>query len=228
MAIMANNTEQPQKQSRVNRVQKQSTPQSPKSPQTHRGINWWFWAFIVLLGLVIGTSCTVVYKASRPVETTTQVKPVKSAGDVMHVSMTKTEVNRLIATYLSHQLKAGDIKYTFSVGNHAVLKGKFKFLGTNVNFGMVLDPYVQTNGNVLLKVAQINVGQLGVPVSYVMSYIANNYKLPDMVQVNTKRQMIVLRLNKIKLSNGLRVRADRIDLAHDEIDATGYTVKAAQ
>ncbi|KRM88058.1 YpmS family protein [Lacticaseibacillus thailandensis] len=223
---MANNEHTPKQASRREHNRAQTAATTSTKPRRH--ISWWFWAFIVLLGLVVGASGTLVYKASRPVETTTAVKPVKSAGDVMHVSMTKKEVNRLIATYLSHQLKAGDVKYSFSVGNHAVLKGTFKFFGTQVHFGMVLDPYVQTNGNVLLKVTQINVGKLGVPVSYVMSYVANNYKLPGMVEVNTKRKMIVLRLNKLKLGNGLRVRADRIDLVHDEIDVTGYTVKAAK
>lgn len=187
--------------------------------------NGWKWAFILLCGIIIGCSLAVVHRVTQPVETTTTVKLPDSKGNVMSVKLTKAQLNRLINNYLTHYLKDSNMKYSLTIGNHAVLKGDFKFFGATVGFGIQCDPYVQTNGNILLKATKINVGTLSVPITYVMSYVAKNYDLPKMVSINSKEQSIVLRLNQFDLGNGLHVRAQRIDLNSDVINLTGYLAK---
>ncbi|WP_155285838.1 YpmS family protein [Lacticaseibacillus zhaodongensis] len=203
----------------------QSTPVTSK---IKRQINWWMWAFIVLLGLIIGSGITIAHRIGSPVQTTTSmVSPSVEGSDdtVMSIKLTKRQLNRVIGNYLNNYLKQGDVHYSLTVGTHAVLKGTFKFFGSKVGFGMQCDPYVQSNGNVILKATKMNVGALSVPVSYVLSYVGNNYKLPKMVSVNSKDKTIVLRLNQFDLGNGLHVRADRIDLVHDKINLSGYLSK---
>lgn len=210
------------KELKSRRQQKTSTPKPEKK---HHKFNGWMWAFIVLCGLIIGGTAGTWYTLTRPVETTTKMTSPSNQGTVMRVSLTKRQLNRLLKNYLSHYLQQGDIKYSLSVGDHAVLKGSFKFFGAKVGFGMECDPYVQTNGNVILKATKINVGALSVPISYVMGYVQSNYNLPKMVSVDSKENSIVLRLNQFDLGNGLHVRADRIDLVHDKINLTGYLSK---
>ncbi len=204
---------------------KQQQPKQPRVKKPRGPINWWKWATIIIVGLLIGTSITVWTRIQAPVTQTTKVTVPQSKGDVMSASFTKKELNRLIDNYLSSYLTQDDVKYTLTVGNHVVVKGSFKFFGAKINFGLECDPYVQTNGNILLKATKLNVGTLSVPITYVMSYLAKNYKLPDMVTVNSNAQTIVLRLNQFDLGNGLYVRADRIDLKNDEINLTGYLAK---
>lgn len=206
-------------------MQKKTRPQTPKPKKPRGPINWWKWVTIIIVGLVLGAGFTVWRSVQAPVETTTKVATVSSKGSVMHVSFTKKELNRLIDNYLKSYLKQGDVQYTLTVGNHAVVKGSFKFFGAKINFGLQCDPYVQTNGNILLKATRLNVGTLSVPITYVMGYVAKNYNLPEMVHLDSKENTIVLRLNQFDLGNGLRVKADRIDLQHDEIDLTGYLAK---
>jgi uncharacterized protein YpmS len=200
-------------------------PRTPKVKGPRGPINWWKWATIIIVGILLGTGITVWTRVQAPVEQTTKVATVTSRGSVMHASFTKKELNRLIANYLQSYLKQGDVQYSLVIGNHAVVKGSFKFFGAKINFGLQCDPYVQTNGNILLKATKLNVGTLSVPISYVMGYVAKNYNLPDMVHLDSKANTIVLRLNQFDLGNGLHVKADRIDLTNDEIDLTGYLAK---
>lgn len=210
-------------ETRAQNKQKQGTLSTPRKPR--KPINWWKWVTIILVGLILGTGITVWHAVQAPVEQTKTVATVNSKGSVMHVSFTKKELNRLIDNYLKNYLKQGDVQYSLTVGNHAVVKGSFKFFGAKINFGLQCDPYVQTNGNILLKATKLNVGTLSVPLSYVMGYVAKNYNLPDMVTLDSKQNTITLRLNQFDLGNGLHVKADRIDLQHDEIDLTGYLAK---
>lgn len=206
-------------------TRQQSKKRQTPSKRPRGPINWWKWVTLVLVALILGTGFTIWRRIQAPVATTTKVATVTSKGSVMHVSFKKRELNRLIDNYLDSYLTQGDVKYTLTVGNHAVVKGTFKFFGAKINFGLECDPYVQTNGNILLKATKLNVGTLSVPITYVMSYVAKNYNFPDMVELNSKENTIVLRLNQFDLGNGLRVKANRIDLAHDEINLTGYLAK---
>lgn len=212
------------KQTRLHRKQHKVTTGGAAK---HR-VNWWMWAFIVLIGLIIGSGITIAHRIGSPVQTTTSMVSPKVEGSddtVMSIKLTKRQLNRVISNYLSNYLKTGDVHYSLSVGTHAVLKGTFKFFGSKVGFGMQCDPYVQSNGNIILKATKMNVGALSVPVSYVLSYVAHNYHLPKMVSVNSGQKTIVLRLNQFDLGNGLHVRADRIDLVHNEINLSGYLAK---
>lgn len=204
---------------------KQVPATSKRGKRQQRATNPWMWAFIVLVGLMIGAGGATVYQLTRPVNTTTTVKAPNRDGSVMRVDLTKREVNRVIDNYLSHYLTQDDVKYSLVIGNHAVLKGQFKFFGQSVEFGIQCDPYVLTNGNVKLKATKMTVGALAVPIDYVLSYAGKNFNFPDWVQVNSQDRSIVLALNQFDLGNGLHVRADRIDLVHDRINLTGYLAK---
>jgi uncharacterized protein YpmS len=222
--VMAEDKQQ-ESQQPVRAPRKAQRKQHPTTMKLKRPVNLWKWAFIVLCGLLIGGSLAVVHRVTQSVATTSTVKLPENKGNVMSIKLTKEQLNRLINNYLKHYLKDSNMKYSLTIGDHAVLKGNFKFFGATVGFGIQCDPYVQTNGNILLKATKINVGTLSVPIDYVMSYVAKNYDLPKMVSVNSKEQSIVLRLNQFDLGNGLHVRAQRIDLSSDVINLTGYLAK---
>ncbi|MGX7419278.1 YpmS family protein [Carnobacterium gallinarum] len=185
----------------------------PKGP-----VNPWKWICLGLIALLLGVGIWGYSKVITPVNTiqdtkTQQVKQTVS----FEVASKKAEINQLVAHSLNEFIEAGDIEYQFILNDEAELIGTFQVFGHDVQFYLYLAPYVTENGNVQLKATSLSIGQLDLPITYVMNFIAKQYKLPDWVQVDSKKQLILLNLNEYKLSNGMIITAKKIDLKTDDI-----------
>ena len=107
-------------------------------------INWWKWAFLILIGLILGSGIWFTKTVLAPVSlnTATETKTI-SNDPVFTVKVTKSSANRIMAHYLKTYLKDSPIKYAVTLGNNeAALNGSFKFLGNNVKFQLTFDPLV--------------------------------------------------------------------------------------
>ncbi|MFT9152061.1 MAG: YpmS family protein [Lacticaseibacillus paracasei] len=187
-------------------------------------INWWKWAFLILIGLILGSGVWFTKTVLAPVSlnTATETKTI-SNDPVFTVKVTKSSANRIMAHYLKTYLKDSPIKYAVTLGNNeAALNGSFKFLGNNVKFQLTFDPLVLKNGDVLLKSKKLNVGTLPVPISFVMSYIGHSYKIPSWVSLDSKAGNVVLRLSQFKLQNGMTLRATKLDPTNDDLEFAVY------
>ena len=63
-----------------------------------------------------------------------------------------------------------------------------------------------------LSVQNISAGSLSLPTSDVLQ-IVKAYDLPDFVQVESKKNQVVINLSKINVSGNLYIKANQIDLA---------------
>ncbi|WP_125703530.1 YpmS family protein [Lacticaseibacillus daqingensis] len=189
-----------------------------KDSKTPRHFNGWRLATLILLGLILGSGIWFAVKVATPYETPVTTTKVTTGDPALSVRLTKRQVNRIVTYYLNDFQKDSKVKYTLTVADQAVLGGDFKFFGATIHFELTFDPLVQANGDVVLKARSLNVGSLPVPISYVMSYAGRTFKLPDWVSLNSKKQTIVLELSKFSMSNGMKLKATKIDLPNDEID----------
>ena len=203
------------------RSRQRNTPQ-PKKIRT--GINWWKWLLLVLVGLLLGTGIWFTKTILTPVNINTTAKTATATNEpVFTVKLTKASANRIMAHYLKNYLRDSNVKYAVTLGtNEAALSGKFKFLGNSVKFQLTFDPLVLKNGDVLLKAKDLNVGALPVPISFVMSYIGNSYKIPRWVSLNSKTGTVVLKLSQFKLQNGMTLKATKLDLTNDDLEFAVY------
>lgn len=190
-----------------------------------KAVNGWMVAFIVLVGLVIGTSAVIVSRVLAPRELLTEssAKLVKRDGQpVVSITSTKQQVNELMDFYLQDYKKQAGMDYTFRLENQALLTGEFKILGVPLTFYLYFDPYVMENGNVQLKAKSLSVGSLGVPIKEVMKMVKRSYKLPKWVEINPNDATILVRLDQFQMQNGLFIKAEKIDLVDDAIKASLY------
>ncbi|MCD2256550.1 YpmS family protein [Agrilactobacillus fermenti] len=187
---------------------------SVKQPRRH---NFWMIAFFTLVILLICGGLFVTFKALRPVQPPAREQLIQN-NEAFSVTFNKKQMNGFVKYYLNNQLKDQKMKYAFQLDDHATVRSTIEFLGRPVSFSLVCDPYVLTNGDVQLKARSLAVGQLDLPLSFVMGYIAHNFKLPKWVVVNQNKQTINLRLNQFKLENGMQFTAKRIDLKQDKIE----------
>lgn len=180
-------------------------------------INWWKWAFITLVTVLIITCGVVLSKATAPVPETTVSKTVKPSDSSVTVELNRKQVNALAANYLNQFLKGQKVRYDFIVGKqYATLTGNTKFLGANVRFAINFIPERLANGNVLLRAKGLAVGRLNIPIKFVMSYIAQNYDIPKWVTINPKKKTVLLDLNRYSQHRSVKYSAQEINMQSGE------------
>ena len=179
--------------------------------------NPWKWAFLTLLAVIVVTVGTIFYKVSAPTTVPTQEAAYNKADTSVAVTLNRRQVNALSKNYLDRFLKDDKVKYRFLVGNkYATVIGKTHFLGAKVQFALNFIPKRLSNGNILLQTKGLSVGQLNLPVKFVLSYIKANYKLPNWVYLNQKKRTIILDLNRYSKHRALHYSAQEINMEKGE------------
>ncbi|MDA9461780.1 YpmS family protein [Enterococcus mundtii] len=196
-----------------------------KNPKKH---NYWKYAFLILLGLIIGSTIflgTRIFANREPDLPEVPAITERQGDPVLTINTQKEKVNQLISFFLTDFQEGQDIKYKFYLENEALLNGTFEVLGFPIDFYLYFDPYVMENGNVQLKAKSLSIGTLNLPIRDVMNMIKRNYKLPEWIEINTDDLTIMLRLDQFRMQNGMYIKADKIDLVNDDIRFSLYLPK---
>lgn len=179
--------------------------------------NPWKWAFFTLLTLILLVIGTIFFKATAPTNVPAQQEAYPTTDTSVAVTLNRRQVNALSKNYLERFLKDDKVKYRFVVGNkYATVIGKTHFLGAQVQFALNFIPKRLSNGNILLQTKGLSVGQLNLPVKFVLSYIKSNYKLPNWVYVNQKKKTITLDLNRYSKHRSLHYSAQEVHMEKGE------------
>lgn len=120
---------------------------------------------------------------------------------------------------INDQLKeSGDDKISFQVAidQKVVLSGNYKLLFTGIPFSMTFEPSV-SNGDILLKEAEVKLSGLDLPDEEVLQFFKNSSNLPEWVVIQPDRRQITIDPSKIAVMDGMVMRADTIDLGNDTI-----------
>lgn len=186
-------------------IKKRTAPKKHVSP--------WFWAFWTLvIVLVIGT--VLLFKsASQPVNETDTVSKIAKSEATFDVSLNKRQINALVAYYLS---ESNDNGYSFRVEDNIMMYGTTKFLGEKFTFGMSLTPEVTKNGNIILTAKKLAIGDLPLPITTVMQYVKSSYDAPKFVSINPQKKQIYINMSELPVTQGMRFRAQQIDMAADK------------
>lgn len=190
--------------------------------------NYWKWAFLILLGVVLGSSIFLgsrIFANREPDFAEVPAITQRQGEPVLTINTNKEKVNQMISFFLSDYQKDQDIEYKFYLENEALLNGTFEVLGFPVNFYLYFDPYVMENGNVQLKARSLSIGTLSLPMKDVMNMIKRNYKLPDWIEINPNDLTIMLRLDQFRMQNGMYIQANKIDLVNNDIRFSLYLPK---
>lgn len=178
-----------------------------------KSFNGWKWAFFVLLAAIIIGGAVVVHKAAAPAPAPEVSRPVRTTDTSLTVALNRKQVNALSANYLNQFLKGERVKYHFIVGEkYATLIGDTKFMGVKIRFAINFIPQMTKEGNVLLKAKGLSVGQLNIPLKFVMGYIAKNYNIPKWVSIDAKNKTILLDLNRYSKHRSLKYSAEEINM----------------
>ena len=177
--------------------------------------NPWKWAFLILVTLVVIFIGVVIDKTTAPVSVPKEISATKQADTSVEVTLNRKQVNALSANYLNKFLKDSKVKYRFVVGKkYATVIGRTKFLGATVQFSLNFFPQKTSQGNVLLRAKGLAVGRLNLPIRFVMAFLKKNYKLPQWVSLNVKKETILLDLNKYSQDKSVQYTAKEINMTN--------------
>lgn len=181
--------------------------------------NGWKLAFWLLLLALLGGVGYVFFNISRPITDESSISaPVDENTAIFDVTLTKNQVNRVAKDYISDFLSTDDIRYQLKLENdQANVTGKLNFLGSDIGFALVLQPYMRVNGDVQLKAQSLKIGAFSLPINFVMNYIGNSYHIPKWVGLDSRNEIINLNLSKYHPKNGYSYKVKKLDLINDQI-----------
>lgn len=185
--------------------------------------NPWKLAFWITIGIIlvflawIFVSIFILSPQSEP-EPAKLISNKKAVP--FHTTTTKADLNKLVATYLQDFSNEQDIGYDIFVGNKVYFKATGHLFDHPIELRLSFLPTVVDDGNVQLKLEDMSVGALPLPVSYVMRYVSKSFTFPDWVTIIPKKQEIYLDLTRLKLKGNTKVSIDTLDLKKDDISFT--------
>lgn len=132
----------------------------------------------------------------------------------------KADLNQLINHYLKKEGLTGGIDYQVILNEDVELLGSIPIFSQNIQLKLSFEPTALDNGDIVLEQKSISVGKLQLPVSYVLHFIKENYKLPKWVIIQPNEEKIYVSLKDMKLKSNIKVKVDDINLAADDIHFT--------
>lgn len=142
-----------------------------------------------------------------------------------NISSSKESLTSFVNDYLKNQGSSDMPDFHVAIDQDVKVTGAIKAFSSTINANVSFTPSVEDNGDVLLKVDDFSIGQLSIPISFVLSYMGQFYELPDFVHVKPDQKTVEVRLSEMPLTNDMYVKANKIDLENDEIEFSYYHPK---
>ncbi|EKN69483.1 hypothetical protein BABA_08651 [Neobacillus bataviensis LMG 21833] len=185
--------------------------------------NKWKIGFLLLLGINLLIAIIIFSLVISPLDGKEISKINSPTGDHVsfHVKSNKYDLNRLINHYLKEEAADSPIEYRIILGDEVELYGVLPFFSEKLNLKLTFEPIAQKNGDLVLEQKSMSVGKLHLPISYVLNYISENYKLPKGVEIRPNDHLVYVHMQQLKLKSDLQIKADKFDLKKDDI---GFTI----
>lgn len=178
----------------------------------------WKTLFITLLAVNILVILSILVLINLPAKDSDMKPVVTKEEDIQfQIHTNREDLTRLINQYLDKEGLTGLIHYEVYLRDEVELYGKMPFFNREVEMKLTFEPIAQKNGDLVLKQKSIAIGQMNLPVSYVMNLINERYKMPDWVTINPNEENIYVSLQDMELKSDVRVKANEFDLKNDDI-----------
>lgn len=184
--------------------------------------NKWKLGFLILLGINLLIAIILFSLVMAPINEKEPVKTNTSSEDYVsfHVRSNKYDLNRLINHYLKEEAADSPIEYKVLLGDEVELYGTLPFFSEKLKLKLTFEPSAQKNGDLILKQKSMSVGKLHLPISYVLNFIRENYKLPKGVEIRPNDHLVYIHMQQLKQKSDLKIKVDKFNLKKDDIAFT--------
>ncbi|MEO2076508.1 MAG: YpmS family protein [Bacillus sp. (in: firmicutes)] len=184
--------------------------------------NKWKLGFLLLLGINLLVVIIMISLIMMPASNKESMNQKNPSGDHVsfHVKSNKYDLNKLINHYLKEEAADSPIDYQVVLGEEVELYGTLPIFSEELNLKLTFVPEALKNGDLVLKQKTMSIGRLHLPISYVLSFISDNYKLPKGVDIRPNDHLVYVHMQQLKLKSDLKIKADKFDLKKDDIAFT--------
>ncbi|HEY4552452.1 MAG TPA: YpmS family protein [Bacillaceae bacterium] len=181
--------------------------------------NKWKIAFIVLLAanLAILASLGLLLFLSGEQEPVPEQTADEQPYAEFLIQSGKKDLTKLINHYIEKEGLNGPINYEVLLNDEVELYGEVKFFSQMLQLKMTFEPEALENGDLILRQKTVSLGDVKLPVAYILKFIKDSYKLPEWVIIQPNDKQVYVALQKMELNNGIHVRAQEFNLKEDII-----------
>lgn len=188
----------------------------------HKKRSWksWSWkkSFFTLLCINVITIFTLLVLLILPVGGNIPLNKNEKENFVAFTVQTKKDdLTKLINHYIEKEGLDGPIDYFVHLSDEVELYGSLPVFNQEIELKMTFEAKALENGDLLLNQKSISIGQLNLPVSYVMKFIKQSYNLPEWVTIDPEKELVYVSLTSMKLKSDMTVFAEEFNLKRDKI-----------
>ncbi|MBD8004889.1 YpmS family protein [Bacillus norwichensis] len=181
--------------------------------------NYWKIGFLILAAVNLIFICGIgllLFLSSDQTEIPKNTTDTSTYSEFT-IETRKEDLNDLINYYIEEEGLNGPIHYNVFLTDEVELYGEVSVFSQALQLKMTFEPKALDNGDLVLEQKDVYLGDVKLPVSYIMKFIRDAYKLPSWVIIQPNDQQIYVALQEMRLNNGIQVRVQEFDLARDRI-----------
>lgn len=189
------------------------TAMTTRTNQSKRKSKWkklFFTLLIINILLVLVFVSLIFWPVSKKEYTVKEETPAEDSS-VFVVRTTKNNLNELVNAYIG-ELNDSKHQYKIELEEDVHLIGELPVFSSTVPLSVHLEPLVQENGDIILKLKSISVGLLQLPNKKIMEYMGKYLPMPEWVTVNPKEEEIYVAVTDMKIKSNFEVAVEQIDL----------------
>lgn len=185
----------------------------------NKEIKKWQTLFYSLLGLNLLLFFVFILLIFWPVSEkhVTDDTSSEKEGSEFIVRTTKQNLNDLINAYLEQTLDGSKHQYRVTLDKDVHLTGELPAFSTTVPLSVHLEPFVDKDGNIILKQRSISIGLLELPNQKIMQYMDRYLDMPEWVTINPKKEEIYVAVTEIDIRKNVTLSVEHIDLEANHI-----------
>jgi uncharacterized protein YpmS len=134
----------------------------------------------------------------------------------------KENLNEVINHYIEKEASGGPIEYFVKLEQEVELYGSISIFGEEIQMVMTFEPKALDNGDLILQQQSISIGKMKLPVSYVLKFIEERYKLPKGVIISPSEKLIYISMQELKLKSDFKVKVEEFNLKTNDISFQLY------
>ncbi|WP_442594221.1 YpmS family protein [Neobacillus sp. D3-1R] len=182
-------------------------------------VDSWKKGFLLLLSVNILIILIFVITISLPVNDNKYYKQDEElSGYVPFLIHTqKDNLNQVINHYIKKEASGGPIDYQVVLGKEVELYGVIPIFSEEIQMKMTFEPKALENGDLILQQKSMSIGKMQLPVTYVLKFIKDRYKLPKGVIIEPNDKLVYISMQKLKLKSDFKVKVNEFDLKRDKI-----------
>ncbi|MFC4411297.1 YpmS family protein [Chungangia koreensis] len=182
-------------------------------------MNRWKVAFFLLIAILVTSIIALAYWIGNPAEDPPIPVAEKSPrnSNVLTVTASKQDLEGIANTYISKAIEGEPLPVELLVEDQIVLISQLTVFGIELPVVMEFDPFVEDDGNLRLEQSTVEVGNLEIPPSTVLSLMQDTVKMPQWMIIRPSAEEVYIDLSQLPVTSDVKVKAKEIDLEKDQI-----------